>query len=253
MPRADWNYMSLFKFYIPDAYEQKKIALFLSSIDKKLELTDKKLEFLEKYKKGLIQKLLTGKIRFPGFNDEWKNIKLYKILKERKTYIDNNKNLEHLSLTIDGILPKSKRYDRDFLVKDSNKKYKITYRNDICYNPANLKFGVICKNNYGEGIFSPIYVTFEVNNEFDPNFINYYITAKNFINKALRYQEGTIYERMAVNPNDLLLINIKTPSLQEQQKIASFLSAIDKKIELIKFRLENLKRYKKGLLQKMFV
>ena len=247
------NHLKSLNLKLPSRKEQQKIALFLSSIDKKIELTDKKLEFLEKYKKGLIQKLLTGKIRFPGFNDEWKNIKLYKILKERKTYIDNNKNLEHLSLTIDGILPKSKRYDRDFLVKDSNKKYKITYRNDICYNPANLKFGVICKNNYGEGIFSPIYVTFEVNNEFDPNFINYYITAKNFINKALRYQEGTIYERMAVNPNDLLLINIKTPSLPEQQKIASFLSAIDKKIELIKSRLENLKRYKKGLLQKMFV
>ena len=254
MPRADWSYLSLSNFFIsPDLLEQQKIASFLSAIDKKIELTDKKLEYLESYKKGLMQKLLTGEIRFPGFNDEWKQEKLGNILKERQEYTSKNNNSQHLSLTINGILLKTERYNRDFLVKNSNKKYKITYKNDICYNPANLKFGVICKNNFGKGIFSPIYVTFEVNKNFNKNFIGYFIRTKKFIKQALKYQEGTIYERMSVNPEDLLSIKIKLPSPPEQQKIASFLSAIDKKIELTKSRLENLKTYKKGLLQKMFV
>ena len=238
---------------IPDTSEQQKIASFLSAIDKKIELTDKKLECLESYKKGLMQKLLTGKVRFPGFNDEWKEEKLGNILKERQEYTSKNNNSQHLSLTINGILLKTERYNRDFLVKNLNKKYKITYKNDICYNPANLKFGVICKNNFGKGIFSPIYVTFEVNKNFNKNFIGYFIRTKKFIKQALKYQEGTIYERMSVNPEDLLSIKIKLPSLPEQQKIASFLSAIDKKIELTKSGLENIKSYKKGLLQKMFV
>ena len=247
------NNLKVLKVSLPSLPEQQKIASFLSAIDKKIELTDKRLEYLESYKKGLMQKLLTGKVRFPGFNDEWIEEKLGDILKERQEYTSKNNNFQHLSLTINGILLKTERYNRDFLVKNSNKKYKITYKNDICYNPANLKFGVICKNNFGKGIFSPIYVTFEVNKNFNKNFIGYFIRTKKFIKQALKYQEGTIYERMSVNPEDLLSIKIKLPSIPEQQKIASFLSAIDKKIELTKSRLENLKTYKKGLLQKMFV
>lgn len=53
-------------------------------------------------------------------------------------------------------MPKTERYDRDFLVS-SEKKYKITKMSDICYNPANMKFGVICLNTYGNAIFSHIH------------------------------------------------------------------------------------------------
>ncbi|MCL5893151.1 MAG: restriction endonuclease subunit S, partial [Deltaproteobacteria bacterium] len=75
---------------IPSLPEQQKIASFLSAIDKKIELTDKRLEYLESYKKGLMQKLLTGEIRFPGFNDEWKEEKLGDLLTEiKKEKIEN--------------------------------------------------------------------------------------------------------------------------------------------------------------------
>lgn len=247
-------HLKTLKIKLPSISEQQKIVSFLTAVDKKIEIVDKKIEHLENYKKGLMQKLLTGEIRFPGFSGGWEEIILGKILKERKTYDFKNKNFEHLSLTTEGTLPKSERYNRDFLVNSSNKKYKITYKNDICYNPANLKFGVISKNNYGDGIFSPIYITFEVDSKFNINFISYFVTTKYFIDKALQYEQGTVYERMAVHPDDLLLIKIKIPlALEEQQKIASFLTAVDKKIELNKNKLENLKAYKKGLLQKMFV
>lgn len=256
--RADRMNINSSRFFsmplpFPSLQEQQKIASFLTAVDNKIEIVTKKIENLESYKKGLMQKLLTGEIRFPGFNDEWEEEKLGEILKERNTYNIKNESFEHLSLTKEGVLLKSKRYDRDFLVNAFNKKYKITYKNDICYNPANLKFGVICKNNYGEGIFSPIYITFEVNKNFNTDFINFFITTEHFINNALQYQQGTVYERMSVHPKDLLRMKISIPYLPEQQKIASFLTAVDKKIELNKNKSENLKTYKKGLLQKMFV
>ncbi len=100
-----------------------------------------------------------------------------------------------------------------------------------------LKFGVISRNKYGDGIFSPIYVTFEVQKQ-NIEFIEYLVTRKDFINKARRYEEGTVYERMAVKPSDLLRLNIKLPVLAEQQKIANFLSAIDDKINLVNQQLE---------------
>ena len=83
------------------------------------------------------------------------------------------------------------------------------------------------------------------------DFIVLYLKNESFYNSLKNISEGTGQKEIAKNEFNNIKINI--PSLPEQQKIASFLSAIDKKIELTKSRLENLKTYKKSLLQKMFV
>lgn len=251
MPRADWEYMSEMPFFIPLEPEQKKIAEILSTWDEAINLTINLIESKKQFKKALMQNLLTAKIRFPEFQDEWREVRLGKILKERKTYQNKGFDLEHVSLTKDGVVPKSERYDRDFLVKDDNKQYKITKLNDICYNPANLKFGVICKNTYGNGIFSPIYVTFECCNELDNNFAGFCLTQNDFIQKVRKFEEGTVYERMAVGSYDFLRFKIKLPNLNEQQKIAEVLTACDDEINLLNLKLENLKKQKQGLMQKL--
>ena len=114
-----------------------------------------------------------------------------------------------------------------------------------------LKFGVICKNTYGDGIFSPIYVTFETKKGFNIDFLGYFLTWSDFINKVRRFEEGTVYERMAVNPKDFLSFKTKLPSLPEQQKIAEVLSLADDEINLLKNELEELKQQKKALMQKL--
>ena len=134
-----------------------------------------------------------------------------------------------------------------------DKEYKITKMNDICYNPANLKFGVICRNTYGEGIFSPIYITFEVVEENVPEFVEIMVTRADFIKYALRYQEGTVYERMAVSPEDLLGIEVKIPCEEEQKKIAKCINALNKKIKIEKEILNDWNNIRKALLQQMFV
>lgn len=69
-------------------------------------------------------------------------------------------------------------------MKSDDKEYKISNYNDICYNPANLKSGVITITKFGNSIFSPIYVTFKVNKSFDPDYIALYLCRNKFINKA---------------------------------------------------------------------
>ena len=191
-------------------------------------------------------------IRFIDDNADWEEKKLSDILCERNISSIKNSGLEHVSLTKDGVISKGERYERDFLVTTENKKYKITKLNDICYNPANLKFGVICRNKYKNGIFSPIYITFEINKDYLPNFVELLVTNPDFIKTALMFQEGTVYERMAVSPTNLLSIHVHLPTLKTQQKISSLLSNIDQKINAEETLIQKLKDAKSAMLLKMF-
>ena len=192
------------------------------------------------------------KLRFPGFDEPWEETELSHILCERNEYAEKDGTYEHVTLSKDGIYAKTARYDRDFLVSTENKKYKITHYGDLCYNPADLKFGVICLNTYGDAIFSPIYITFEINENYDSDFIGTDLTRRDFINYALRFQQGTVYERMAVSPEDFLSIKCSFPNKQEQKKISSFVKLLDKRISKQRQCVNLLKKYKRGLLNKVF-
>ena len=196
------------------------------------------------------------KLRFPGFTEDWEQHKLDEILVERSELSTQNKEFPLVSFTVEnGVTVKTDRYDREALVTGdkSSKKYKITQFNDIVYNPANLKFGAISRNKYGNAVFSPIYVTLEIlSNQFNASFIEYIVTSKPFIDKALRYQQGTVYERQSVNVESFLLQAISVPTYDEQIKISSLLESLDNLITLHQRKLENLKLKKKALLQKLF-
>lgn len=245
------------KMMFPSKVEQNKIGAFFSKLDRQIELEEQKLEKLEEQKKGYMQKIFSQELRFKDKNGneypEWEVIKLKDILSERKEYASKIGNYPHATLSTSGISLKSDRYNRDFLVKDKNKKYKVTIMNDICYNPANLKFGVITRNHVGSVIFSPIYITFEVNNAHSPLFIELLVTRNDFINRVRKYEEGTVYERMAVKPEDFLNYETKIPCLEEQEKIGDFFSKLDKVINKQSQKIDELKLRKQGLLQKMFV
>ena len=184
---------------------------------------------------------------------DWKLTKLSDVLIERKTYDLKESSYPHVTLSKDGIYSKSDRYNRDFLVKDEEKNYKITHLNDICYNPANLKFGVICLNTYGDAIFSPIYVTYEVKDSNDAYFISRYVTNSTFIGHIRKYEQGTVYERMAVSSEDFLKGKIYLPPINIQNEIAQMFKLLDKKINLELEILNKLKEQKKYLLYNMFI
>lgn len=245
------------KLQTPSLAEQKKISSFLESIDNWLNNLKKQQKSVELYRKGMLQKIFSQEIRFKdkkGKNfPEWEEMSLKEVLRERKTFSIKGNGYPHISLTTKGVVPKSDRYDRDFLVGDDVAKgYKITHLNDLCYNPANLKFGVISLNKLGDGIFSPIYVTFEIVRQ-NIDFIGYYLTRTAFINKARRYEQGTVYERMAVSPEDFLKVKVKIPSLPEQEQIANYLKFLDQLIDTKDRQISYGEKWKKGLMQKLFI
>lgn len=241
----------------PSFSEQRKIADFLSAVDAVIAAQQAEVDAWEQRKKGVIQKLFSQEVRFKADDGSefpaWEEKTLGEIIQEYREYCEKDGTYEHVSLTKDGVIPKTERYDRDYLVKRADKKYRVTHMNDICYNPANLKFGVICRNTYGDGIFSPIYITYRVNESYDPAFIEALVVRDSFIQQALRFQEGTVYERMSVSPSDFESMLVSVPSLSEQHKIADCLASMDEVIQKSKDELAKWQELKKGLLQQMFV
>lgn len=205
----------------PSLPEQRKISDFLSAVDAVIAAQQAEVDAWEQRKKGVMQKLFSQEVRFKADDGsdfpDWEEKTLGEIVQEYREYCEKDGTYEHVSLTKDGVVPKTERYDRDYLVRHADKKYRVTHMNDICYNPANLKFGVICRNTYGDGIFSPIYITYRVNESYDPAFIEALVVRDSFIQQALRFQEGTVYERMSVSPSDFESMLVSVPSLRTAQ------------------------------------
>jgi type I restriction enzyme S subunit len=204
-----------------------------------------------------MQRVFRQDVRFKDENgkdfSEWREIRVGDFFKERNEFAPKDGRYEHVSLTIEGVVPKGTRYERDFLVANGiTKKYKVTRLNDIVYNPANLKFGVIARNKFKDGIFSPIYITYEV---IGANFeyIELLVTSHDFIQRARRYEEGTVYERMAVKPSDLARLIVELPSVEDQRKIANFVKALDNRIANQQKSTNQAKSLRKSLLQQMFI
>ena len=202
------------------------------------------------------EKRKVPKLRFPDCNRLWEEYRLADLLVERSVLCTQSEKYPLVSFTVEsGVTPKTERYDREALVvgHKASKKYKMTLVDDIVYNPANLKFGAIARNKYGNAVFSPIYVTLEVQtNRVFPKFIEYILTSKCFINRALRYQQGTVYERQSVNVESLLLQTVNIPAKDEQIKISDLLYKFDQLLGLYQHKLKMLLLKKKALLQKLF-
>ena len=202
---------------------------------------------MKSYKRGFLNSYISQN------EPSWEKMRLSDILSERKEYCEKDGTYSHATLSKDGVYGKSDRYDRDYLVSSDDKKYKVTHMGDLCYNPANLKFGVICINTYGDAIFSPIYVTFEISEQHITEFVGAYLMRPDFINQALRFQEGTVYERMAVSPDDLLAMSIHLPPKSEQDKLAKGLSKMQMKIQAEEDVLNKTVLLKKALLSLLFI
>ena len=249
-----------FAFYCPNLPEQTAIGNFFRTLDTSIDIQKRKCESLRKLKAAYLQQMFpqngesVPRVRFSGFSDNWNEKKLSEVLLERNIQQLPSETIPLVSFTVEsGVTPKSNRYNREFLVKEEQKKYKYTKTDDIVYNPANLKFGAIARNKYGDAVFSPIYVTFEVNDIALPSFIEMVVTDQDFIKRSLVFQEGTVYERMAVKPEDFLSLSICLPSLEEQAIIGKFFNNLDVQIIAMQTKLDKLKQLKQAYLQKMFV
>ncbi|EOU1694286.1 restriction endonuclease subunit S [Clostridium perfringens] len=258
MPRADWNYMSSTIFLVPKLNEQEKIANFLSKVDSIIEKQEKKVQYWNSYKKGMMQKIFSQKIRFKDGNGmdypEWEKKNLKYVLSEISEKTKENNQYEVLSSTANGVFKQSEYFNREIASAD-NTGYKILRLNQIVLSPQNLWLGNINYNNkYDMGIVSPSYKIFNINKNLNEKYISYIIkTDRMLYGYKQASEQGASVVRRNLNMDLFYDILINIPCVEEQEKIANFLSNIDNIIEKESKKLEELKQWKKGLLQQLFV
>ncbi len=242
----------------PSIIEQKKIASFLSLIDKKIELLEKKVKLLEEQKRGLLQKIFSQEIRFKKDDgsdfEEWHLIDLKNILSEYNNRTTKNNQFRVLSSTNSGLYLQSDYFNRSIASADDTG-YKILKRGQIVFSPQNLWMGNLNFNDkFDIGIVSPSYKIFDIRDNYNSVFISYLMkTRRAFYNYRLSSEQGASVVRRNLNFDLFLNIVFKIPVVEEQKEIADFLSKCDLLIGNTKIKLENIRKMKKGLLQKMFI
>jgi type I restriction enzyme, S subunit len=253
------------KLTYPSKPEQQKIATFLTSVDTKIEQLSKKQELLSEYKKGLMQKIFSQELRFKTDDGsdypDWEEKKLLNVLEKTSTGLNPRRNFilgsgNNYYVTIKNI--SNGKLDFSSCEKiDDEAMMLIANRSDLS------KFDLIMSSigNVGESyLLEETPTNWNINESVFmlragrsllPKFLYYIIT--NEESKWYLESNSTGSSFKSIKLKELKLLPLKLPSIQEQQKIANFLSSIESKIEQIGKQLDETKHFKKALLQQMFV
>lgn len=247
--------------FIPEFIEQNKIASFLSSVDEKISQLTQKHQLLSQYKQGMMQKLFSQQIRFKADDgsefEEWEETIFEKIGVFLK-----GKGISKADIVPDGKIP-CIRYGELYtyygeviskIISSTNieaKNLVLSKANDILI-PASGETQIdiatascVLQDNIALSGDLNIFRTKE-----NGIFLSYLIRSKLKMQIAQLAQGNSVVHLYA---SQLKGVSFSLPCLEEQTKIANFLSAIDQKIEVVAQQIEQAKQWKKGLLQQMFV
>lgn len=184
---------------------------------------------------------------------EWNEVPFSTLFTSTSEYTDDLEQYPLYSLTIeDGITAKTERYERSHLVKKENS-YKVVRPNDYAYNPMNIRFGAVARHKGDIPVaVSGYYDIFTTVHESDLVFMDSFLTYGPMITYYNKVSTGSLVEKQRVHFSDFLEFSLALPPLEERKKIAQILAAQDKAIELQGRKIEELKRFKKGCLERMF-
>lgn len=238
------------KHFLPQLAEQEKIANFLAIVDKKIINLENTITNLENQKKGLLQQIFSQKLRFKDKNGNnypnWEKKKLEDI-----SNITMGQSPDSDFVNTEKIGTPFLQGNAEFTNKYPIEKYwctkpqKIANPTDIllsvrapvgAINIANKKFCI------GRGLSA---ISFNCNKLFGKYNLEFNLF------QLIKKSQGSTFS--SINKKDISEVILFIPCLEEQTKIADFLSAFDRKLENQKAQLEHWKQIKKGLLQQMFV
>jgi len=223
-------------FICPPLEEQEKIVQILAIWDDAISKQETLTEAKEELKKGLMQKLLSGEVRFDGFDGEWEEINLKEICQIKKGIQLNKSNMTEIGeypAINGGIKPSG--YTNEWNTK----------ANTITISEGGNSCGYV--NFLTEKFWSGGHCYALQNLKVDTLFLYQFLKLNEISIMRLRVGSGL----PNIQKGDIEKFRIQLPSVEEQQKIAQVLTLTDKEIDLLKNELEALKEQKRGLMQRL--
>lgn len=247
--------------HLPSLEEQNKIANFLGAVDDKRDALQRKKSGLEVFKSGMMRGLFSQELRFLQDDGrefpDWEERELSDIGERSKK---KNKDLEITRVLTNsatlGVIDQGDYFDKDIANAESLSGYSIVRAGEYVYNPrisVSAPVGPINRNNLADGVMSPLYTVFRINEGNSDFFAQYFSSAfwHDYMKSIANY--GARHDRMAINMADFMAMPLPWPHPDEQGKIADALSAMDAKIAAVADQIANMESFIKGLLQQMFV
>jgi type I restriction enzyme S subunit len=256
VPGVNRNDLHLIRVIHPPLPEQKKIAKILSTWDAAIEQTRKLIDAKKRRKKALMQQLLTGKKRLPGFKEGWKSYRLKNLLKQivRSIKFDDNSAYHLISVRrrSEGIFRRGEIVGHNI----KTKKMYIAQKGDFLISKMQIVHGAsaLVEEEFDGLNISDSYIALSIANyrKLDANFFNWLSKTPYFYHLTYLASYGVHIEKMTFNLRLFLKSEIKIPEdIQEQHAIVDVLQAADNEINQLEKKLKALEKQKRGLMQKL--
>ena len=240
--------LKAFPVLLPPLKEQHRIAQILATWDQAIVTTERVLVNCEQQKLGLMQGLLSGKLRLGGHTAGWQEHLLGKLFTERVE--PNRDDLQLLSITREqGVILRDDVGRKDTSNEDKSKYLRIC-PGDIGYNTMRMWQGVSALSQY-EGIISPAYTVITPGALIDGKFASYLFKSQSVVFLFYRHSQGLVSDTWNLKFSHFAKIKIKIPCIQEQRGIAEVLEKADQQIEVIQRHLSALREEKAALMSQL--
>ena len=250
------NDLKKFKIPLPPLPEQKAIADCLSTWDVAIEKQSQLIETLTQRKKALMQQLLTGKKRLPGFSEEWKEVKMGDLFEKiNRKNEEGNTNVVTISAQR-GFVKQTDFFNKS-VASETLDNYSLIYHGEFCYNksysngyPLGATKRLIA---FEKAVVTTLYICFKIKDQKKSNgsFFEQFFEANSLDRSLIKIAQegGRAHGLLNVSLSDFFNIKIKLPPIEEQTAIAEILAAADRELQLQKEKLAQLQAQKKGLMQ----
>ncbi len=265
----DLNHSDFYRIEMPypELPEQTKIANFLTAVDKRINLLQKKKAELTQYKKGVMQKIFSGEIRFKKDDgsdfEDWEEKKLGNLGKTYngltgKTKVDFGKGKPYIQYMQVFSSSKIDTSNFGFVNINNGENQNVVQYGDVFFTtssetPNEIGTSSVLAEQVEEVYLNSFCFGYRPNSldELVPEFSQFFFRSNKVRKEIVKLAQGST--RFNMSKVEMMKLKFDFPKKDEQQKIANFLSSIDKSIEKLKNQIEQSQKWKKGLLQKMFV
>ena len=258
IPQINNKHIIPYKLAVPPMGEQRKIAEILGVWDEAIEKQSRLIEKLELRKRALMQRLLTGRTRLPGFTTPWQKIKLGEICK--RVTRRNEENCQNV-MTISaqrGFVSQTDFFNKS-VASFTLDNYYLVHKDEFCYNKSysnGYPMGAIKRLKEAEkAVVTTLYICFSIADckRLDIDFFEQYCEFGG-LNRGLTKvanEGGRAHGLLNVTPSDFFGLQLLLPSLSEQKAIAEVLTAADNEIATHRKKLDALRLQKRGLMQQL--